>query len=37
VAATDIAAAMLAVALVSPPGVTVVESRDIAARAHAAR
>jgi uncharacterized protein YbjT (DUF2867 family) len=33
VAATDIAAAMVAVALASPPGVTVVESRDIAAKA----
>lgn len=33
VAAADIAAAMLAVALESPPGVTIVESRDIAARA----
>jgi hypothetical protein len=32
VAAADIAAAMLAVALESPPGVTVVESRDIPAR-----
>ena len=33
VAASDIAAAMVAVALESKPGVTVVESRDIAARA----
>ena len=33
VAASDIAAAMIAVALESKPGVTVVESRDIAARA----
>lgn len=33
VAAADIAAAMIAVALESPPGVTIVESRDIAARA----
>jgi uncharacterized protein YbjT (DUF2867 family) len=35
VAAADIAAAMIAVALQSPPGVTIVESRDIAARAAA--
>ena len=33
VPATDIAAAMIAVALASPPGVTIVESRDIAGRA----
>ena len=33
VAATDIAAAMVAVALASPPGVTVVESRDIPSKA----
>jgi uncharacterized protein YbjT (DUF2867 family) len=31
VAATDIAAAMVALALASPPGVTIVESRDISA------
>ncbi len=36
VAASDIAAAMIAVALESKPGVTVVESRDIAARARGA-
>jgi uncharacterized protein YbjT (DUF2867 family) len=35
VAAADIAAAMLAVALDSPPSVTIVESRDIAGRARA--
>jgi uncharacterized protein YbjT (DUF2867 family) len=35
VAATDIAGAMLAVALESPPGVTVIESRGIPARVHA--
>jgi uncharacterized protein YbjT (DUF2867 family) len=34
--ASDIAAAMVAVAAQSPPGVTVVESRDIPARARAA-
>ncbi len=33
VAASDIAAAMVAVAIESPPDVTIVESRDIAARA----
>lgn len=37
VPAADIAAAMITVALDSPPGVTVIESRDIAARARAAR
>jgi len=37
VAASDIAAAMVAVALESPPEVTVVESRDIAARARGKR
>lgn len=37
VAASDIAAAMVAVAMESPPGETVVESRDIPARARAAR
>lgn len=36
VAAADIAAAMVAVAIESPPDVTVVESRDIPARARAA-
>lgn len=36
VAASDIAAAMVAVALESPPGITVVESRDIPARARRA-
>jgi uncharacterized protein YbjT (DUF2867 family) len=35
VAAADIAAAMLAIALESPTGVTLVESRDIRARASA--
>jgi uncharacterized protein YbjT (DUF2867 family) len=35
VAAADIAAAMIAVALASPPGVIVVESRDIRSRARA--
>ena len=34
VRAADIAAAMISVALESPPGVTVVESRDIGSRAH---
>jgi uncharacterized protein YbjT (DUF2867 family) len=33
VAASDIAAAMVAIALASPPGVTIVESRDIPAQA----
>ena len=33
VAASDIAAAMVAVAIESPPDVTIIESRDIAARA----
>src|SRR5262245_5860520 len=37
VAATDIAAAMVAVAAESPQGVTVIESREIAARAEPAR
>lgn len=37
VQARDIAAAMLAVAAESPPGVTVVESKDIPGRARAAR
>ena len=37
VAAADIAAAMIAVALASPPGVTVVESGEIASRARAGR
>lgn len=37
VAASDIAAAMVAVAAKSPPGVTVVESRDIPAAARTAR
>ena len=36
VAAGDIAAAMTAVAVASPPGVTIVESREIAARAREA-
>jgi uncharacterized protein YbjT (DUF2867 family) len=36
VAASDIAAAMLAVALGSPPGVTIVESREIPARGRSA-
>jgi len=37
VAASDIAAAMVAIAIESPPDVTVVESRDIAARARPVR
>jgi uncharacterized protein YbjT (DUF2867 family) len=37
VAASDIAAAMVAIAIESPPGVTVVESRDIPARARRRR
>jgi uncharacterized protein YbjT (DUF2867 family) len=37
VAASDIAAAMVAVAAKSPPGVTIVESRDIPARARKSR
>ena len=37
VAAGDIAGAMVAVALDSPPGVTIVESRDIAGRAREGR
>ncbi|MCJ7451565.1 MAG: hypothetical protein MUO39_03705 [Steroidobacteraceae bacterium] len=37
VAASDIAAAMVAVAIESPPDVTIIESRDIAVRARSSR